>query len=87
MRSKRPGEPKVSITAAAILLAAIAAASLGTHFFWQPCDEEDAVSAQVAVFKAGTGFEGTDEYTPIGADNSLIQQGLPMSAAPQRRRR
>lgn len=77
---KRPSqhtEPNFRIHSVAILLAAITAVSLGTHIFWQPCDEEDAVSAQVAVFQANTGFEGTDEYTPIGADNSLIQQGLP----------
>ena len=77
MRSTRPAEAKFRFHAAAILIAAIAAVSLGTRLFWQPCDEEDVVSAQVAVFQAGTGFEGTDEYTPIGADNSLIQQNLP----------
>jgi hypothetical protein len=77
-RATRPTESNFRLHAAAILIAALAAVSLGTHFFWQPCDEEDAVSAQVAVFEAGTGFEGTDEYTPLGADNSLIQQGLPM---------
>jgi hypothetical protein len=75
--STRSAKPKFRIHAAVILLAAIAAVSLGIHFFWQPCDEEDAVSAQLAVFQAETGFEGTDEYTPIGVDNSLIQQGLP----------
>ncbi len=77
-RATKPDESSFRIHAAAILIAAIAAVSLGIHFFWQPCDEEDAVSAQVAVFQANTGFEGTDEYTPIGADNSLVQQGLPM---------
>ncbi len=76
-RLTRAAETKFRIHAVAIVLVAIAAVSLGTHFFWQPCDEEDAVSAQVALFQAGTGFEGTDEYTPLGADNSLIQQGLP----------
>ncbi len=77
MRSTRPVEPKFRIHAAAILIAAIVAVTLGTRLFWQPCDEEDAISAQVTVFQAGTGFEGTDEYTPIDADNSLIQQRLP----------
>jgi len=77
MRSTRPTESKFRFHAAAIVLAGIAAVSLGTWLFWQRCDEEDAVSAQVAVFQAGIGFEGTDEYTPLGADNSLIQQGLP----------
>ncbi len=72
-----PAEPKFRIHRAAILLLAVAAVSLGTWLFWQSCDEEDVVSAQVNVFQAGTGFEGTDEYTPIGADNTLIQQDLP----------
>jgi hypothetical protein len=76
-RPTRPAEAKFRLHAAAILIVAIAPVSLGCWLFWQPCDEEDVVSAQVAVFQAGTGFEGTDEYTPIGADNSLIQQGLP----------
>ena len=86
MRPTRPTGPKFRIHAAAILIASIAAVSLGSWLFWQPCDEEDVVSAQVAVFQAGAGFEGTDEYTPIGADNSLIQQGLPKFATAQRRR-
>jgi hypothetical protein len=59
------------------LIAAIAMTFVGTRVFWQLCDEEDAVSAQLAVFRSGAGFEGTDEYTALGADNSLIQQGLP----------
>lgn len=46
------------------------------HLFWQPCDEEDMISAQVAAFQGG-GFEGTDEYTTIDTDNGAIQQGLP----------
>jgi hypothetical protein len=76
-RKTNPREPQFRVHAIAILLAAITAVSLGTRLFWQPCDDEDAVSAQLAVFQAGTGFEGTDEYTPLGADNSLVQQGLP----------
>ena len=76
-RSTRPAEPKFRFHAASILIVAIAAVSLGSWLFWQPCDEEDAVSAQVSVFQAGTGFEGTDEYTPLGVDNSLIQRRLP----------
>jgi hypothetical protein len=44
--------------------------------FWQPCDDEDNVRAQMATFREG-GFEGTDEYTAAPADNGDIQQGLP----------
>ncbi len=61
----------------AAVLVAIALVFIAARLFWQPCDEEDAFSAQVALFQASTGFEGTDEYTLIGADNSLVQQALP----------
>jgi hypothetical protein len=50
----------------------------GGLLFFQPCDDEDAVSPQVAAFQLGQGVEGTDEYTPIGADNASIQQHLPL---------
>ena len=76
--SDRPETPaawpkKISAT----LLFAIGMAWLAAALFWQPCDEEDAVSAQTSTYRAGIGFEGTDEYTTLGADNSAIQQGLP----------
>jgi len=45
-------------------------------YFWQPCDEEDNVRAQLATFR-GEGFEGTDEYTASPADNGDIQRELP----------
>jgi hypothetical protein len=50
----------------------------GAILFFQPCDDEDAVAAQVAGFRLGQGTEGTDEYTPVGADNTAIQQQLPL---------
>jgi hypothetical protein len=50
----------------------------GGWLFFQPCDDEDAVAAQVAAFRLGQGTEGTDEYTPVGADNASIQQHLPL---------
>ncbi len=50
----------------------------GGWLFFQPCDDEDAVAAQVAGFRQGGGSEGTDEYTPMGADNASIQQHLPL---------
>ncbi len=51
-------------------------AVLAGFVFWQSCDEEDNVPAQVATFH-GLGFAGTDEYTPRGAENEDIQPGLP----------
>jgi hypothetical protein len=53
--------------------------SVGAGFlFYQPCDEEDAVTPQIMSFRQGGGVEGTDEYTPAGADSSLVQQHLPL---------
>jgi hypothetical protein len=46
--------------------------------FFQPCDDEDAVGAQVAAFRLGQGTQGTDEYTPVGVDNASVQQNLPL---------
>jgi len=74
---KKPFPLQITLT----LAAAIAMAAIANHFFWQFCDDEDAVSAQLALFHSGSGFEGTDEYTARNAgkdtDNSLIQQSLP----------
>ncbi|HXP10743.1 MAG TPA: hypothetical protein VN828_19730, partial [Acidobacteriaceae bacterium] len=50
----------------------------GGWLFFQPCDDEDAVGAQVAAFQQGQGTQGTDEYTPVGADNASVQQDLPL---------
>ena len=44
---------------------------------YQPCDEEDNVTAQLALPASGKGFAGTDEYAAAGSDNGEIQQGLP----------
>lgn len=60
----------------ALLALAAIMAIFASAFFWQPCDDEDNVTAQIAACH-NTGFEGTDEYTPLGADNSQIQQALP----------
>jgi len=47
------------------------------YLFHQPCDAEDKVSSMLIAFRSGQGFEGTDEYAPPGADNSLMAIGLP----------
>lgn len=69
---------------AALVLAGIAAVigisiAVSTTRFYQPCDDEDAIPAEHQVFLQGAGVEGTDEYTPRNADNSTIQQGLPLA--------
>jgi hypothetical protein len=66
----------------AVLIAVCAAAFLaasawaGLRYF-QPCDDEDAVSAMLSVYRTGAGFEGTGEYSPPEADNTLVATGLP----------
>ncbi len=47
--------------------------------FFQSCYEEDTVPAMLAVYRANQGFLGTNEYEPIGADNSLLASGLPQA--------
>jgi len=37
------------------------------------------VPNQLAVFQAGSGVEGTDEYAALEADNSKLASGLPQS--------
>ncbi len=55
----------------------VAMTMIGAILFFQPCDDEDAVAAQAAGFRLGQGTEGTDEYTPVGVDNTAVQQQLP----------
>ncbi|HTJ31158.1 MAG TPA: 6-pyruvoyl-tetrahydropterin synthase-related protein [Acidobacteriaceae bacterium] len=54
---------------------------MAQRYFFQPCDAEDSVAGQIAVFHdgpdSGSGIEGTDEYAPVGADNSLVADNLP----------
>jgi hypothetical protein len=55
----------------------LAATGLAGFSFFQGCDEEDAVPGMLSVYRAGTGFDGSDEYAPLGADNSKVAVGLP----------
>jgi hypothetical protein len=55
----------------------IAASAIAGASLFQGCDSEDGVTGMVTEYRAGTGFEGTDEYAPPGADNSLVATGLP----------
>lgn len=74
MALAKPGRWLALTTATVVVALAIG----GSVLFFQPCDDEDAVVAQVANFRSGQGVEGTDEYTPMGADSSLVQQHLPL---------
>jgi hypothetical protein len=73
-RPRRAWRIAVIAVCSAVFLAATGAAAFS---FFQGCDEEDAVPGMLSVYHAETGFEGTDEYTPAGADNSLMAIKLP----------
>ncbi len=78
MALKKPGrwQARWPSMIATVVIAAMAIG--GGILFFQPCDDEDAVAAQVAGFRLGQGTQGTDEYTPVGADNASVQQHLPL---------
>ena len=64
-----------SSAAWAVVILAFAIAS--TQLFFQSCDDEDQVSAQLSDFQTDTGVAGTDEYAALGSDNTLVATGLP----------
>ena len=47
------------------------------RLFLQGCEPEDSVSGRMIVYRSGEGFDGTDEYEPPDADDSLVPTGLP----------
>ena len=65
----------VVVALCAAMFLATTAVSLFT--FHQPCDLEDKVAGMLRAYRTGLGFEGTDEYAPPRADNSLVAVGLP----------
>ncbi len=67
----------IGIRSVTVLAFTVGMATLAGSLFWQRCDEEDSPAAhRISVHT--TGVEGTDEYTPIGADKSLLAPGLPL---------
>lgn len=69
---------RVAVLAACGVAFVSAALVAGLNFF-QPCDDEDNVRAMLDIDRSGAGFEGTDEYAPAYADNSLVAMSLPMA--------
>jgi hypothetical protein len=55
----------------------IGSAGFAGYAFYQNCAPEDSVVGMLAALRAGKGSEGTDEYAPRGADNSLVPTDLP----------
>ncbi|MGO9336033.1 MAG: 6-pyruvoyl-tetrahydropterin synthase-related protein [Terracidiphilus sp.] len=63
----------IAAACAALFLASTVIAAI---YFFQPCDDEDAVAPMVQVYRSGAGFEGVYEYEPIGADDGIVPTGL-----------
>ncbi|KAA6458262.1 hypothetical protein DYQ86_20305 [Acidobacteria bacterium AB60] len=66
-----------TIVVAASSLVFLASAAFAAIAFHQSCAPEDSVLAVVGAVRAGRGYEGTDEYAPRGADNSLVAMDVP----------
>jgi hypothetical protein len=47
------------------------------RMFFEVCDQYDAIPGMLQDYRAGDGFQGTDEYAPEGAENGLVAQNLP----------
>lgn len=65
----------VAVAVSSAIFLAITAITL--YLFHQDCDSEDKVSGMLTAYRSGQGFQGTDEYAPPSADNSLMAVGLP----------
>lgn len=71
LRPALPTRRTIAARALALLLLAGGMAGLSSLLWWQPCDEEDNVQAQLATFPS-EGFAGTDEYTLNGVDPGAV---------------
>jgi hypothetical protein len=81
LRPDPPTRRGLALRALALLLLAGTMAGLSAAFFWQPCDEDDNVQAQLATF-AAAGFDGSDEYTLQGVDIGA-SEGITTDAGPR----
>jgi hypothetical protein len=73
-----PARKRARTALAACLCALFLAATwISASAYFQVCDEDDAVVGMLTTYRSGVGFEGTDEYAPPGADNSMVAMGLP----------
>lgn len=68
---------KPAATAAIAIAFAAAVTYPAYRTFHQPCDPDETVPAQVALFHSAIGTEPTDEYTPITADNNALAHSNP----------
>ncbi|WP_446744054.1 hypothetical protein [Silvibacterium acidisoli] len=77
MRGTASSRRRILWRTSAVFVMAASLSALTWTQFWQPCDDEDNVTAQRASFASDEGFEGTDEYTVTPADNGDIQRDMP----------
>lgn len=64
------------------VITACAAAFLGATWFagtqfYQSCDDEDSIAGMTQAYAQNQGFAGSDEYAPLGSDETQIAEGLP----------
>jgi hypothetical protein len=45
--------------------------------FFEDCDQYDAIPGMLQDYRDGDGFQGTDEYAPVDADDSMMAENLP----------
>jgi hypothetical protein len=65
----------IAASTSLIIIATITFSSVSV--FRQPCDDEDNVSARLALFNSKAGTDPTDEYTPTDADNDSLAHAAP----------
>jgi hypothetical protein len=73
MTARRLRATVIAVCSVFFLGAAVAAAIV----FFQPCDDEDSVRGMMRAYREQIGFEGTWEYAPPDADNSIVATHLP----------
>lgn len=74
---RRPWQPALLLI---VLCGVVCCASWASHAAYaQPCDDEDAPSAQRTLYLSGAGAAPTDEYTPTDADNDALKPSLPQA--------
>ncbi len=76
LATEKPRIRPALLTVSAFVLAA-AMSWPAVHQFRQVCDDEDNVTARLAVFVAKTGTDPTDEYTTGEADNDALLHANP----------
>lgn len=69
--------PWPALAGAGLCIAALAGFLGANQGFRQGCDDEEGLTPQRMAFAHGDGFEQTDEYTPVGANNEALEIQLP----------